>query len=130
LREETHQGRSELGRRLERCQTESVHEHQSADLLAAIGCEAGGDRPAEQVSNQDGRRRAGALDQLGEPRHHSIDVELAGGDRRGALAGQVGRDHVMGRYQPRDHPQPRRRVGTGSVEQNDGRTSSTLEHCG
>ena len=130
LREETHQRRSKLGRGFERRQTERVHEHQSAEPLAVIACEAGSDRASEQMSDEDGRRRAGALDQLGEPCDHSIDVELAGGHRRGALAGQVGRDHAMGRHQPRDHPHPRRRVRPGAVEQNNGRTSSTLEYRG
>ena len=45
--------------------------------VAVVGGEAGRDRAAERVADQRRRRRAGALDQLAEPREHALGVERA-----------------------------------------------------
>ena len=129
LRQEVVQGEAELGRGLEPRQTERVHEHQPAEQVTLVGGEAGRDRATERIPHERWRRRAGALDQLTEPRDNALGVQFAAvGHRRRAVARQVGGDHPIGRHQVRDHLHPMRRVSRRTVQQDRRRAVTTLQH--
>ena len=119
-----------LGAGRNRPEPERVHQHQPAEPVAVVDGEAGRDRAAEHVPDQHGRRRAGPLDQLAEPREHAVGVQRAVGHLRGAVAGQVGSDHAMGRHQLRDHPHPLGRELARAVQEDDRRAVAALQHGG
>ena len=122
---------AEGGGGLEGGQPERVHEHQAAEPVAVAGREAQRDRAAERVADEHRGRRAGALDQLAEPRADPLGVQLAGGvDDRGAVAGQVGDDHAARRREARDDAQPVRRVPRRAVQQHHRRAVAALEDGG
>ena len=99
FRDEFAQRLSEVGRRLERCQAERVHEHQRAELLAAFAGKAGRDSAAEQLPHQCRWRRAGVLDQLAEPRQHAFGVQQAITDLGCTMTWKIGRDYAMRRHE-------------------------------
>ena len=92
--------------------------------------EAGRDGAPENVPDQRGRRRAGALDQVVEPPEDAIGVERAADHLGRAVARQVRRDDAMGGHEIRDHPQPLGRVLSRAVQQNDRWAVTTFQHGG
>ena len=130
LREELAQGEPELRRRLELAEAERVHEHEPAQSVALVDGEAGRDGAAEQLPDQRGRRHAGPLDQLAEPREHALGVQRAVRHLRGAVARQVGGDDAMGRHEARDHAHPMGGVPRRAVQQDDRRAVAALQHGG
>ena len=96
-----------------------------------VGGEAGRDRAAERVARPatggDGQVRSISSPSQASTRSASSGAAV---DLRGAVAGQVGRDHAVRRHQVRDHPHPVGRVRARAVQQHHRRAVAALEHGG
>ncbi len=127
-REECGQRAAEFGRRVERCQAQRVHQHQSCDPVAVTRREPGRDGAADHVAEQHSRHRRGPVEQLTQPLDHVVRRQCAPIDGRGAMTGQVGSDNPMPADQLGDHPQPLERMFARAVQQHERRSVPTLQH--
>ena len=111
-------------------EAERVDQDQGAKPLAMAARVPGGDRAAEHVSDQDRRRACAAGDQLVDPGQHPFGVERRTARGRGAVLGQVGRDHVVAGDERRHRPQPLGSELARPVQEHQRRPLAPFEHCG
>ncbi len=114
--------------RLKRRETQRVNQHQRCKWATRGRGKVHRDRTAQGMAHEDRWLRTCALDEIVEPVVDEAGRWRAFKKCRSSVPGQIGRDHAMRGRQRRDRMNPLRTITARSMQQDDGRTTTTFKN--